>query len=143
MVRSYSYSPVEGLVRAVEHTGSLMSLTLKTLGKMVTGSISLESLSGPITIARLAGESAVYGLESFLSFTAYLSISLGVLNLLPIPVLDGGHLMFYLVEWIRGRPVSERVQQIGQSLGLVRHCSVFTSVGSRRRVLVKRVSTFG
>jgi regulator of sigma E protease len=118
MVRSYSYSPVEGLVRAVEHTGSLMSLTLKTLGKMVTGSISLESLSGPITIARLAGESAVYGLESFLSFTAYLSISLGVLNLLPIPVLDGGHLMFYLVEWIRGRPVSERVQQIGQSLGL-------------------------
>lgn len=118
MVRHYSYSPLEALVRATEHTGDLVALTLKTLGKMVTGSISLESLSGPITIARLAGESAIYGLESFLSFTAYLSISLGVLNLLPIPVLDGGHLMFYLIEWVRGRPVSERIQHIGQSIGL-------------------------
>lgn len=118
LVRTYNYAPHEALVQAVGHTWSLMGLTVKTLWKMVKGEISLETLSGPITIARLAGESVSYGLETFVSFVAYLSISLGVLNLLPIPVLDGGHLMFYLVEWLKGSPVPERVQHIGNSIGL-------------------------
>lgn len=118
MIRTYNYAPHEALVQAAHHTWSLIGLTLKTLWKMVRGEISLESLSGPITIARLAGESASYGLETFVSFMAYLSISLGVLNLLPVPVLDGGHLMFYLVEWLKGSPVPERVQHIGNSIGL-------------------------
>lgn len=118
LVRTYNYAPHEALVRAAEHTWSLMGLTVKTLWKMVKGEISLESLSGPITIARLAGESASYGLETFVSFVAYLSISLGVLNLLPIPVLDGGHLMFYLVEWLKGSPVPERVQHVSNTIGL-------------------------
>lgn len=118
MIRTYSYAPHEALFQAAKHTWSLIGLTLKTLWKMAKGEISLESLSGPITIARLAGESASYGLETFVSFMAYLSISLGVLNLLPVPVLDGGHLMFYLVEWLKGSPVPERVQHIGNSIGL-------------------------
>lgn len=118
LVRSYSYSPGEALVQSARHTWSLIGLTVKTLWKMAKGEISLESLSGPITIARLAGESATYGLETFVSFVAYLSISLGVLNLLPVPVLDGGHLMFYLVEWLKGSPVPDRVQHIGNSIGL-------------------------
>lgn len=118
MIRTYNYAPHEALVQAANHTWSLIGLTLKTLWKMAKGEISLESLSGPITIARLAGESASYGLETFVSFMAYLSISLGVLNLLPVPVLDGGHLMFYLVEWLKGSPVPERVQHIGNSIGL-------------------------
>lgn len=118
LVRTYNYAPHEALVQSVKHTWSLMGLTVKTLWKMVKGEISLETLSGPITIARLAGESVSYGLETFVSFVAYLSISLGVLNLLPIPVLDGGHLMFYLVEWLKGSPVPERVQHIGNSIGL-------------------------
>lgn len=118
LIRTYNYAPHEALVQAAKHTWSLMGLTVKTLWKMAKGEISLESLSGPITIARLAGESASYGLETFVSFVAYLSISLGVLNLLPVPVLDGGHLMFYLVEWLKGSPVPERVQHIGNSIGL-------------------------
>ncbi len=77
---------------------------------MLFGELSVKNLSGPITIAKVAGASAQSGVGDFLSFLAYLSISLGVLNLLPIPVLDGGHLLFYLVEWVRGRPLSERVQ---------------------------------
>ena len=89
-----------------------------SIEKMITGMISLENLSGPITIAKVAGDSASYGFEAFFSFMAYLSISLGVLNLLPIPVLDGGHLMFYLVEMVKGSPVSEKVQAIGNGLGL-------------------------
>ncbi|CBL46410.1 Protease EcfE [gamma proteobacterium HdN1] len=118
LVRTYNYSPFSALVRAGEHTWSLMGLTVRALWKMLKGDISLDSLSGPITIAKMAGESASYGLETFISFVAYLSISLGVLNLLPIPVLDGGHLMFYLVEWLKGSPVPEKIQQVGNSIGL-------------------------
>jgi len=93
-------------------------LTLMSIGKMATGDIALDNLSGPITIAKVAGDTASYGLEPFLSFVAYLSISLGVLNLLPIPVLDGGHLMFYLVEMVKGSPVSERIQSYSNSMGV-------------------------
>jgi len=93
-------------------------MTLVSLEKMLLGELSVQNLSGPITIAKVAGASAQSGLGDFLNFLAYLSISLGVLNLLPIPVLDGGHLVFYFVEWIRGRPLSERVQTWGMQIGI-------------------------
>jgi len=84
----------------------------------VTGLISPSNLSGPITIARVASASAKSGLESYIGFLALLSVSLGVLNLLPIPVLDGGHLLFYTIELLAGRPVPEKIQAIGYQLGL-------------------------
>lgn len=118
MVREMQYGPIESVGKALSYTWSRIELTVMSIGKMVTGLISLDNLSGPITIAKVAGDSASYGLESFLNFMAYLSISLGVLNLLPIPVLDGGHLVYYLVEMIKGSPVSEKTQAIGNSLGL-------------------------
>jgi len=86
---------------------------------MVSGRASVENLSGPISIARYAGESAAIGLSTFLAFLGVVSVSLGVLNLLPVPVLDGGHLMYYLVEAVTGRPVSEAVQLAGQKLGIL------------------------
>ena len=85
---------------------------------MLFGELSAKNLSGPISIAKVAGASAESGLRSFLNFLAYLSISLGVLNLLPIPVLDGGHLLFYTVEWVRGKPVSEKIQTWGMQIGI-------------------------
>ena len=94
-------------------------LTLNSIGKMVTGLISPTNLSGPITIARVASDSARSGWESFISFLAYVSISLGILNLLPIPVLDGGHLLFYAVEAIRGKPVTEAVQEAATRVGVL------------------------
>ncbi|BCQ59726.1 hypothetical protein PBOI14_14760 [Pseudomonas sp. Boi14] len=93
-------------------------LTLESLKKMLFGELSVKNLSGPITIAKVAGASAQSGIADFLNFLAYLSISLGVLNLLPIPVLDGGHLLFYLIEWARGRPLSDRVQGWGIQIGI-------------------------
>jgi len=118
MIRHLQYSPVEALGRALQKTQDFISLTLTAMGKMVKGQISLDNLSGPITIAKVAGDTASYGLEPFLSFVAYLSISLGVLNLLPVPMLDGGHLMFYLVELVKGSPVPEALQDIGNRIGL-------------------------
>ncbi len=85
---------------------------------MVAGVISVKNLSGPITIAKVAGASAASGLESFVSLLAYLSVSLGVLNLLPIPMLDGGHLLYYAIELVRGRPVSEQLQMLGLKIGM-------------------------
>jgi len=118
MIRELEYGPVAAVGKSLSYAWSRIELTILSIAKMVTGKISLENLSGPITIAKVAGDSASYGLESFLHFMAYLSISLGVLNLLPIPVLDGGHLMYYLVEMIKGSPVSEKAQALGNSLGL-------------------------
>jgi regulator of sigma E protease len=86
---------------------------------MITGQISVKNLSGPITIAKVATDSAQNGFYAWLSLLALLSVSLGVLNLLPIPVLDGGHLLFYVIEAIKGSPVSERIQQFGLQLGVV------------------------
>jgi regulator of sigma E protease len=116
--REIRYGPLEAVVQSASRTGEMTLLTLGAIRKMIVGLISPSNLSGPITIARLAGESARTGLESFISFFAYLSISLAVLNLLPIPVLDGGHLLYYAVEVIRGRPVSERTQALGLRIGI-------------------------
>jgi len=118
MLREVSFGPLEAVAEGVRRTWIMSLLTLDSLKKMLFGELSVKNLSGPITIAKVAGASAQSGLGDFLNFLAYLSISLGVLNLLPIPVLDGGHLLFYLVEWVRGRPLSERVQGWGVQIGI-------------------------
>ncbi len=112
------YGPVDALVQASIKTWDMSLLTLRMMGKMITGDISLSNLSGPISIARYAGYSASIGFVSFLTFLAVVSISLGVLNLLPVPLLDGGHLMYYAIEWVKGSPVSEQVQIMGQKIGI-------------------------
>ena len=101
------YGPVEGLVQGAKRTWEVSLLTLKMIGKMVIGEASLRNLSGPLTIADYAGKSASLGWSAYLVFLALISVSLGVLNLLPLPVLDGGHLMYYLWEWVTGRSVSD------------------------------------
>jgi regulator of sigma E protease len=116
--REIRYGPVEAVGQAFNKTGEMVMLTLDAIRKMLVGLISPSNLSGPITIAQISGDSARAGIEAFVGFLAYLSISLGVLNLLPIPVLDGGHLLYYLVEIVRGRPVSEQAQAIGLRIGL-------------------------
>lgn len=117
-LREHRYGLFDGLLQAFIKTGQMISLTLDSIWKMIEGVISVKNLSGPITIAKVAGASAASGLEAFVSFLAYLSISLGVLNLLPIPMLDGGHLLYYFIEAVRGRPVSEKVQMLGLKLGM-------------------------
>ena len=112
------YGPIASLGEALDKTWRMSWLTLKVLGKLIVGEASVKNLSGPITIARYAGISARIGLEQFLGFLAIISISLGVLNLLPIPVLDGGHLFFYLIEMIKGSPVSETAELVGQKIGM-------------------------
>jgi len=118
MVRQFRRGPIEALGASLVRTGELTLFTLKSIKKMVMGLISPKNLSGPITIAKVATASAKSGLESYISFLALLSVSLGVLNLLPIPVLDGGHLLFYTVELLAGRPVPEKIQALGYQLGL-------------------------
>ncbi|GGJ81905.1 RIP metalloprotease RseP [Pseudomonas matsuisoli] len=118
MLQEISYGPLDAVVEGARRTWVMSALTLDSLKKMLFGELSVKNLSGPITIAKVAGASAQSGVGDFLNFLAYLSISLGVLNLLPIPVLDGGHLLFYLVEWARGRPLSERVQAWGMQIGV-------------------------
>lgn len=118
MVRRFPRGPLEALGAGITRTWELSAFTLNSIKKMVMGLISPKNLSGPITIAKVATASAKSGLESYISFLALLSVSLGVLNLLPIPVLDGGHLLFYLVELLAGRPVPEKIQSMGYQLGL-------------------------
>jgi regulator of sigma E protease len=113
------FGPVAGLGRAVHETWRLTSGTLGILGRMLTGQASLANLSGPITIAQMAQDSARLGLSRFLFFLGLISLSLAVINLMPIPVLDGGHLLYNLIEAVKGSPVSERGQVIGQTLGLI------------------------
>src|SRR5471032_585061 len=118
MLREVSYGPLAAIQEGARRTWTMSVLTLDSLRKILFGELSVKNLSGPITIAKVAGASAQSGVGDFLNFLAYLSISLGVLNLLPIPVLDGGHLLFYLIEWARGRPLSERVQGWGIQIGI-------------------------
>ena len=118
MLVTFSYSPLASLQKAILKTWDTSIFSLKMLGKMLIGQVSLKSISGPVTIADYAGRSANLGLKTFLSFLALVSISIGVLNLLPIPVLDGGHLMYYIVEIFKGSAVSEKAMLIGQKFGI-------------------------
>ncbi|HHF3849374.1 sigma E protease regulator RseP [Haemophilus influenzae] len=111
------YGILESLQKGIEKTGQLSLLTLKILGKLLTGDLSLNNLSGPISIAKGAGASANIGLVYFLSFMALISVNLGIMNLFPLPVLDGGHLVFLAMEAVKGKPVSERVQSICYRIG--------------------------
>jgi regulator of sigma E protease len=108
----------EALLRAGDKTLDIAVFSLRMLGKMLLGEVSWKHLSGPVTIADYAGQSAQMGWVSYLTFLALISISLGVLNLLPIPLLDGGHLMYYALEVVKGSPVSDRVMELGQRVGL-------------------------
>ena len=109
---------VESLTLATAKTWNLSALTLKFLGKLIMGEASIKGISGPVSIGEMAGKSAMMGLETYIQFLAVISISLGVMNLLPIPVLDGGHLLYYIIEWVRGKPLSEHVQTVGLKIGL-------------------------
>ena len=112
------FGPVEAFFQGVRRTWEMSVLTLRFMGKMLTGQASLDNVSGPITIAQYAGVSALIGVSAFLGFLGIVSVSLGVLNLLPIPVLDGGHLLFYLIELVKGSPLSETAEAVGQRIGL-------------------------
>ncbi len=111
------YSTWESLLKATEKTWETSIFSLKMLGRMLTGKSSWKAMSGPVTIASYAGQSAHMGLKSFIGFLALISISIGVLNLLPVPVLDGGHFMYYVIEIFTGKPVSDSIMIIGQKVG--------------------------
>lgn len=118
-VREIRYGPVDALGRALAETWDRSVLTVQSIVKMASGAMSVESVGGPISIAKGAGATASVGFDVFLKFMAFLSISIGILNLLPVPVLDGGHLVFYAYEAIRGRPVPEAVQSFLLQVGVV------------------------
>ncbi|TLU67610.1 sigma E protease regulator RseP [Thalassotalea litorea] len=111
------YGPLEAIGKAFDETWRLISLSFKTIGKLITGDVSVSNLSGPIGIAQGAGDSASYGIVYFLGFLALISVNLGIINLLPLPVLDGGHLLYYVIELFSGKPVPEKVQEIGFKFG--------------------------
>ena len=113
------YGPLDALWRGAAKTWDMSVFTLEMMGRMVLGQVSWKNLSGPLTIADYAGQSATLGWISFVSFLALVSVSLGVLNLLPIPLLDGGHLMYYVAEVLTGRPVSERIMETGARIGMM------------------------
>ena len=116
--RHFNRGPIEALMASLQRTVDLVGFTFKSIGRMLQGLISPSNLSGPITIAQVAASTAEAGWVSWLGFLALLSVSLGALNLLPIPVLDGGHLVFYGFEALMGRPLPERVQMAGYQLGV-------------------------
>ncbi|HEX5363268.1 MAG TPA: RIP metalloprotease RseP, partial [Gallionella sp.] len=118
MQNEVSYNPVTALTLALRKTWETSVVSLKMMGKMVIGEISVKNLSGPLAIADYAGQSAEMGVAAYLGFLALISISLGVLNLLPIPLLDGGHLLYYVAEMVKGSPVSEQAWEFGQKIGV-------------------------
>ena len=119
MQREVNYNVFTAVQPALQETWDKAVFVLDSVKKMVVGLISVKNINGPITIAQVAGETATYGLDVYLGFLALLSISLGVLNLLPIPILDGGHLLYYMIEAVIRRPVPERIQAWGLQLGLL------------------------
>ena len=119
MLRHNRYDVSDAALVALQKTYSVMSVSLDSIVKILQGLLSAKTLSGPISIAKVAGDSAQAGFVDFLGFMAFLSISVGIFNLLPIPTLDGGHLVFQLFECILGRPVSENVQAISAKIGMV------------------------
>lgn len=118
LLTSISYAPAQALSASLRKTWDTSLISLKMLGKMLLGQISMKNLSGPITIADYAGQSAGMGWVAYLGFLALISVSLGVLNLLPIPLLDGGHLLYYVAELLKGSPVSEEAWALGQKIGV-------------------------
>jgi regulator of sigma E protease len=120
------YGPLEALSKASQRVFDVSVLTVRIIGRMLVGSASVENISSPIGIADTAGKTATYGADAFIQFLALLSVSLGLVNLLPIPILDGGHLLYFAIEGVTGRPLSEAAQQQGQRLGLVLLLSLMT-----------------
>jgi regulator of sigma E protease len=117
LITEIEYGPISALPRAFQEVVDNCIFVVKSVGKLVSGNLSPKNLSGPITIAKVAGDTARSGIDNFIRFVAILSIMLGVMNLMPIPVLDGGHIVFILVEVIKGSPVSERIQLVGYKAG--------------------------
>jgi regulator of sigma E protease len=112
------YGPVDAVVQGAQRTLELSVFTVKMLGRILIGEASIKNISGPLTMADFAGQSAQQGALVFVNYLALISISLGVLNLLPVPLLDGGHLLYYLAEIIKGSPVSDRAFEVGQRIGM-------------------------
>ncbi|PTQ90313.1 RIP metalloprotease RseP [Agitococcus lubricus] len=128
-IQKQDYNLFSAFVRACDKTYDLIVMTVSSLGKMIIGLIGLDNLSGPITIAKVAGHTADIGWQAMIGFMALLSVSLGVLNLLPIPILDGGHLVYYAIEGVLGRPLSESVQQVGLKIGFaIMGCLMFLAI---------------
>ena len=119
LMRDVKYNIFTAVPRSIQETANTSIFVLKSIGKLIVGDLSPKNLSGPITIAKVAGDSARTGIDNFIRFVAILSIMLGVMNLLPVPVLDGGHLMYYLIEVIKGSPVSDHIQIVGYKVGFV------------------------
>ena len=117
LLRTVDYGPLGAIARAADETVETSAFVLESIGKLLMGELSPKNLSGPITIAKVAGDTAKSGFDNFIRFIAILSIMLGVMNLLPIPVLDGGHLVYYLIEIVKGSPVSDSVQMVGYKVG--------------------------
>ena len=111
-------NPIEAAAKSLEQSYSIVVLMIRSVAKMIDGSIPKDSLGGPIMIAKMAGDQAKRGLDKLIQFIAFISINLAIINLLPIPVLDGSHLLFFMIEAIKGRPVSIKVREVAQQIGL-------------------------
>ena len=118
MIVRRSFGPVEALTHATQRAWDMTVLQAKMFWRMIIGQVSLKNLSGPLSIAEYAGDSASGGVAAFIGFLVLISLSLGFLNLLPIPILDGGQILYQLAEWVKGSPLSERAQAFGQQLGI-------------------------
>jgi regulator of sigma E protease len=112
------YGPVEATARAVEQTGQVITQSLTYIGRILVGQESADQLSGPVRVAKISGDVATLGFLALLQLAAVISVSIGMVNLFPIPLLDGGHLVYYAIEALRGRPLSERSQELGFRVGL-------------------------